>query len=179
MLFLPLRSIRQSGHRRATHRPLVNLAEPQGADPRTASHIIPRRHADRHHQRNTAPHRYRSRQAPRLDREPFAPYAMRGWTARGEGAAAGCATPTASPPGSRIVLEHAPHTGADANISSRADLQPPHINLSPQPLKLPNARTCRHRRACASVRLRRPWSTSRICARSGFAIVPCGRLLLP
>ncbi|MCM1311214.1 MAG: hypothetical protein NC301_09385 [Bacteroides sp.] len=48
MLFRPLRSIRLSGHRRANHRPLVNLAEPQGADPRTAAHIIPRRHADRH-----------------------------------------------------------------------------------------------------------------------------------
>lgn len=136
MLFHPLHSIRLSGHRRATHRPLVNLAEPQGADPRTASHIVHRRHADRH-QRNTAHHRYRSRQAPRLDREPFALCAVRDWTARGEGAQPGAPPSQPRHRGGRIVLEHAPHTGADANISSHADLQPPHINLSPLTLETP------------------------------------------
>ena len=60
-----------------------------------------------------------SRQAPRLDREPFATYAVRGWTARGEGAAARCATPTAS---TRAVASfwNTHPTRAQMQISHRA-----------------------------------------------------------
>lgn len=59
---------------------------------------------------------------------------------KGRGGRSPVRHPHSLDPGGHTVLEHAPHTGADANISSRADLLPPHINLTPQPLKLPDAK---------------------------------------